>query len=73
MNGMMEKGAPEPADLSGNVTAARLSEWQHRALLAAEAALKERERDDRDDETLDRIKPRRSQSPARDRSAAAGV
>jgi hypothetical protein len=33
-----------------NVTAARLSEWRDRALLAAEAALKERERDDRDDE-----------------------
>lgn len=33
-----------------NVTAARLSEWRDRALLAAEAALKERERDGRDDE-----------------------
>ena len=33
-----------------NVTAARLSAWRDRALLAAEAALKERERDDRDDE-----------------------
>jgi hypothetical protein len=33
-----------------NVTAARLSEWRDRALLAAAAALKERERDDRDDE-----------------------
>ena len=33
-----------------NVTAARLSEWRDRALLAAEATLKERERDDRDDE-----------------------
>jgi putative transposase len=30
-----------------NVRAARLSEWRERALLAAEAALKERERDDR--------------------------
>jgi transposase len=94
MDGMMEKGTPEPADLlerpqeaggdksAGgpppqrfsakrklravsrllrgeplelvarelNVTAARLSEWRERALLAAEAALKERERDDRDDE-----------------------
>jgi len=33
-----------------NVTAARLSEWRDRALLAAEAALKERTGDDRDDE-----------------------
>ena len=33
-----------------NVTAARLSQWRDRALLAAEAALKERERDERDDE-----------------------
>lgn len=43
----------EPLELLArelNVTAARLSEWQERALLAAEAALKERERDDRDDE-----------------------
>src|SRR5512147_2175566 len=32
--------------------AARLSEWRDRALLAAEAALKERERDDRDDEIV---------------------
>src|SRR5512132_1828273 len=94
MDGMMEKGATEPADLSErsqqaggdksaggrppqrlsakrklravsrllrgeplelvarelNGTAARLSEWRDRALLAAEAALEERERDDRDDE-----------------------
>jgi hypothetical protein len=43
----------EPLELVAReltVTAARLSEWQERALLAAEAALKERERDDRDDE-----------------------
>ena len=33
-----------------NVTAARLSQWRDRALLAAEAALKDRERDDRNDE-----------------------
>ena len=33
-----------------NVTAARLSEWRDRALLAAEAALKERNSDDRDGE-----------------------
>ena len=94
MDGMMEKGGTEPADLSErpqqaggdksaagpppqrfsakrklravnrllrgeplevvarelNVTAARLSQWRDRALLAAAAALKERERDDRDDE-----------------------
>ena len=94
MDGMMEKGGTEPADLSErpqeaggdksaggpppqrfsakrklravsrllrgeplelvarelNVTAARLSEWRDRALLAAEAALKERNSDDRDDE-----------------------
>ena len=31
-----------------NVTVARLSEWRDRALVAAEAAMKERERDSRD-------------------------
>ena len=94
MDGMMEKGTTDPADLaerpqeaggdksaSGlppqrfsakrklravsrrlrgeplelvarelNVTAARLSQWRDRALLAAEAALKERNSDDRDGE-----------------------
>src|SRR5512134_1197885 len=43
----------EPLELVArelNVTAARLSEWQDRSLLAAETALKERERDDRDTE-----------------------
>jgi transposase len=35
-----------------NVTAARLSGWRDRALLAAEAAMKERERDSRDEELL---------------------
>jgi hypothetical protein len=43
----------EPLELVArelNITAARLSAWRDRALLAAEAALKERERDDRDDE-----------------------
>jgi putative transposase len=34
------------------VTAARLSEWRDRALLAAEAALKERNSFDRDDEIV---------------------
>jgi transposase-like protein len=35
-----------------NVTAARLSEWRDRALVGAEAAMKERERDSRDEELL---------------------
>jgi transposase len=35
-----------------NATAARLSAWRDRALAAAEAAMKERERDGRDDELL---------------------
>ena len=45
------RGEPlEPVARELNVTAARLSRWRDRALLAAQAALKERERDDRDDE-----------------------
>src|SRR5689334_9771499 len=35
-----------------NVAVARLSEWRDRALVAAEAAMKERERDSRDEELL---------------------
>ena len=35
-----------------NLTAARLSDWRDRALVAAEAAMKERERDGRDEELL---------------------
>ena len=35
-----------------NVTAARLSEWRDRALLGAETAMKERERDSCDEELL---------------------
>ena len=35
-----------------NVTVARLSEWRDRALIAAETAMKERERDSRDEELL---------------------
>jgi transposase len=35
-----------------NVTVARLSGWRDRALVAAEAAMKERERDGRDEELL---------------------
>jgi len=34
------------------ITAARLSEWRDRALVGAEAAMKERERDSRDEELL---------------------
>ena len=37
-----------------NVTAARLSEWRDRALVATEAAMKERERDGRAEELLRR-------------------
>jgi len=43
----------EPLELVAretNVTVARLSEWRERALSGAATALKERERDDRDDE-----------------------
>jgi hypothetical protein len=35
-----------------NVTVARLSEWRDHALIGAEAAMKERERDSRDEELL---------------------
>ena len=35
-----------------NITAARLSAWRDRALVGAEAAMKERERDSRDEELL---------------------
>src|SRR5215203_6587421 len=35
-----------------NITVARLSEWRDRALVAAEAAMKERERDGREEELL---------------------
>src|SRR4051794_5522064 len=35
-----------------NITVARLSAWRARALVAAEAAMKERERDSRDEEVL---------------------
>src|SRR5215210_6008403 len=41
-----------------NVTAARLSEWRDRALVATEAAMKERERDGRDEDLL-RLKAKR--------------
>ncbi len=48
----------EPLELVArelNVTAARLSAWQDRALLGAGSALKDRERDRRDDE-ISRLK-----------------
>jgi hypothetical protein len=43
----------EPLELvarESNVTVAKLTDWRERALAGAETALKERERDDRDDE-----------------------
>ena len=43
----------EPLDLvarEANVSVAKLTEWRERALAGAASALKERERDDRDDE-----------------------
>ena len=43
-----------------NVTVARLSEWRDRALVGAEAAMKERERDSRDEEML-RLKAKLSE------------
>jgi hypothetical protein len=47
------RGEPlETAARELNVTVARLSEWRDRALVAAEAAMKERERDSRDEEVL---------------------
>src|SRR5918998_4499564 len=47
------RGEPlETAARELNVTAARLSAWRDRALVAAEAAMKERERDGRDEELL---------------------
>ena len=50
----------EPLDLVArqtNVSIARLTEWRDRALAGAATALKERERDDRDDE-IARLKSR---------------
>src|ERR671916_1522737 len=43
---------PETVARELNVTVARLSAWRDRALVAAEAAMKERERDGRDEELL---------------------
>jgi hypothetical protein len=45
----------EPLELVAretNVSIARLTEWRERALAGAATALKERERDDRDDEIV---------------------
>jgi len=49
--GRMLRGEPlELVARETNVSIARLSEWRERALAGAATALKERERDDRDDE-----------------------
>ena len=49
----LPRGAPlETVARELDVTAARLSEWRDRALVGAEAAMKERERDGRDEELL---------------------
>src|SRR6478752_5917979 len=55
----------EPLELVAretNVSIARLTEWRDRALAGAATALKERERDDRDDE-IARLNPRWVRSP----------
>jgi hypothetical protein len=55
----------EPLELVAretNVSIAKLSEWRERALTGAAGALKERERDDRDDE-IARLNPRWARSP----------
>src|SRR6516164_9765483 len=55
----------EPLELVAretNVSIARLTEWRERALAGAATALKERERDDRDDE-IARLNPRWARSP----------
>jgi hypothetical protein len=45
------RGEPlEPVARETNVTVAKLTEWRERAIAGAASALKERERDDRDDE-----------------------
>jgi transposase len=45
------RGEPlEPVAREANVSIARLTEWRERALAGAATALKERERDERDDE-----------------------
>ena len=62
----------EPLELVArelNVTAARLSRWRDRALLAAEAALKERERDHRDGE-ITRLKGKVGEMTNGDRAVA---
>ena len=47
---MLRGEPPELVARETNVSIARLSEWRERALAGAATALKERERDDRDDE-----------------------
>ena len=49
---LLRGGPLEPLARELNVTVARLSEWRDRALVAAETAMKERERDSRDEELL---------------------
>ncbi len=49
---LLRGGPLEPLARELNVTAARLSEWRDRALAASEAAMKQRERDARDEEIL---------------------
>ena len=49
---LLHGGPLEPLARELNVTVARLSEWPDRALVAAETAIKERERDGRDEELL---------------------
>ena len=49
----VDGNGPKPLELVAretNVSIARLTEWRERALAGAATALKERERDDRDDE-----------------------
>jgi len=55
----------EPLDLVArdtNVSVGKLTEWRERALEGAASALKERERDDRDDE-IARLKSKVARSP----------
>ena len=64
----------EPLELvvrETNVSIARLSEWRDRALTGAATALKERERDDRDDEIARCFQAGISSRTARSRGSAA--
>src|SRR5271157_5530933 len=62
-HGILLRG--EPLDVvarEANVSVAKLTEWRERALAGAASALKERERDDREDE-IARLNPRWARSP----------